>query len=101
MITEIAYLTIDPARAAAFEAAVASAAEHFRTAQGCRSMRLERVIEDPAKYRLVVGWDSVEAHMVTFRESEGFARWRELAGPFFVAPPVVEHWEIAGNHFSA
>lgn len=99
MITEIARITIDPARAAEFEAAVAAAAPHFRSAEGCHGMRLERVVEDPAQYRLAVDWDSVEAHMVTFRESPGFARWRELAGPFFVAPPQVEHWEQAGRHF--
>ena len=99
MVTEIAYITIDPARAAAFEAAVAQAAASFRAGEGCRSMRLERVIEDPAQYRLVVGWDSVDAHMVTFRNSEHFTRWRELAGPFFVQPPRVEHWEVAGDHF--
>ncbi len=99
MITEIANITIDPARAAAFEAAVAEAAPHFRTAEGCHAMRLERVVEDPALYRLVVSWASLEAHMVTFRNSPGFARWRELAGPFFVSPPVVEHWDVAANHF--
>lgn len=99
MVTEIAYITIDPARAAAFETAVAEAAASFRADSGCRSMRLERVVEDPAQYRLVVGWDSVEAHMVTFRNSPNFTRWRELAGPFFVEPPRVEHWEVAGDHF--
>ncbi|MCB2065673.1 MAG: antibiotic biosynthesis monooxygenase [Erythrobacter sp.] len=99
MIHEIAQITIDPARAAEFEAAVAAAAPHFRAAEGCRSMRLERVVEDPARYRLVVGWDSVEAHMVTFRESAGFQQWRALAGPFFTEPPVVEHWDEAARHF--
>jgi quinol monooxygenase YgiN len=99
MITEIANITIDPARAAAFEAAVAEAAPHFRSAEGCHAMRLERVVEDPALYRLVVSWASVEAHTVTFRNSPGFARWRELAAPFFVAPPHVEHWDLAGSHF--
>lgn len=99
MITEIANITIDPAQAAAFEAAVSKAAPHFRAAEGCHAMRLERVVEDPAQYRLVVSWDSVEAHMVTFRNSPGFAHWRELAGPFFVSPPHVEHWQDAGSHF--
>lgn len=99
MITEIAILTIDPSRAAAFEAAVASAAPHFRSAQGCHGMALERVIEDPARYSLVVQWDSVEHHMVTFRESEGFRAWRALAGPFFVAPPVVSHTQLVARHF--
>ena len=97
MVTEIAYLTIDPARAAEFEAAVAAATPHFRAAEGCHSMALERVVEDPAQYRLVVGWETVEHHMVTFRESEGFQHWRALAGPFFVGTPRVEHWENAAS----
>lgn len=96
MVTEIAYLTIDPARAAEFEAAVAAAAPVFAAAKGCRSMRLERVAEDPAQYRLIVGWDSIEAHTEDFRNSAGFQEWRALAGPFFVAPPRVEHWEAIG-----
>jgi quinol monooxygenase YgiN len=91
MITEFATITIDPARAAEFEAAVAHAAPHFRAAEGCHGMALEHVIEDAARYLLVVHWDSVEHHMVKFRESEGFRAWRALAGPFFAAPPVVVH----------
>lgn len=99
MITEIAMLTIDPARAADFEAAIASAAPVFRRAAGCHGMALERVIEEPARYRLLVQWESVEHHMVTFRESPDFQVWRGLAGPFFVAAPVVEHGEIVATHF--
>jgi quinol monooxygenase YgiN len=99
MITEIAMLTIDPARAGEFEAAVAAAAPAFERAAGCHGMALERVIEDPARYRLLVQWDSVAHHMVTFRESADFQVWRGLAGPFFVSPPVVEHAEIVATHF--
>ena len=69
MVTEIAYLKIDPARAAEFEAAVAAAAPYFKAGEGCHGMRLERVEEDGALYRLSVDWASVEHHMVTFRES--------------------------------
>lgn len=99
MITEIATLTIDPARAGDFEAAVAAAATHFRTAEGCHGMALERVIEDPSRYHLVVQWDSVEHHMVKFRESEGFRGWRALAGPFFTSPPIVVHTALVGRNF--
>ena len=93
MIREIATLTIDPARAAEFEAAVAEARPLFEGSGDCLSFALERVIETPGSYRLVVGWTSVEAHMERFRESEAFQRWRDLAGPFFVAPPEVVHTE--------
>lgn len=91
MIHEIAYIAIDPARAEAFEAAVAAARPHFEAAAGFVSFRLERVIEEPAHYRLVVGWVSVEAHMTDFRASDGFQKWRALASPFFAQPPRVEH----------
>ena len=99
MVTEIAYLTIDPERAEEFEATVALAAPYFLAAKGCSGMRLERVAEDGAQYRLAVDWGSIEDHMVTFRESDGFQKWRALAGPFFVEPPRVEHWDLAARHF--
>lgn len=99
MITEIAYITIDPAKADDFEAAVASAASVFQAADGCHGMALERVVEDPAQYRLRVLWESLEHHMVTFRNSDAFQVWRGLAGPFFVKPPHVEHWDTSASHF--
>jgi len=99
MITEIAQLTIDPSRAEEFEAAVTRAVPYFRSAQGCHGMALERVIEDPSRYHLIVQWESVEHHMVTFRESEGFRAWRALVGPFFTAPPVVVHTRLVACHF--
>ena len=91
MITEIATIVVDPARADAFEAAVAEAAPHFRNAEGCHGMTLDRCIEHPARYFLRVEWESVDHHMVTFRASEGFQKWRALAAPFFAEPPVVVH----------
>jgi quinol monooxygenase YgiN len=98
MITEIATLSIDPANAAKFEAAVAEAAPHFRSAAGCNGMALERIIEDPAQYRLLVQWDSVDAHMA-FRETPAFQMWRGLAGPFFVGAPNVVHSARVGAYF--
>lgn len=91
MITEIAQIEIDPARAADFEAAVSAAHAHFKDAKGYVSFALTRSIEQPGRYRLMVGWETVDNHMVDFRNSEGFQAWRELAGPFFLSPPQVEH----------
>lgn len=91
MITEIATITIDPSRAAEFEAAVRQAAPHFRGAEGCHGMALERVTENAAVYHLVVQWETVEHHTVKFRGSDGFKEWRALVGHFFAIPPVVIH----------
>ena len=98
MITEIAQITIDPANAAAFEAAVAEAAPAFKGAEGCHGMSLERIVEDPAQYRLMVRWASVDAHMA-FRATPAFQTWRGLAGPFFAAPPVVVHSAETQRYF--
>ena len=99
MVVEIACITIDPARAAEFEAAVADAVPAFRNAEGCHGMALERVVEDAGQYRLRVEWESVDHHMVTFRNSPGFAKWRKLASPFFTEPPRVEHWRLTAELF--
>ncbi|PRY87288.1 putative quinol monooxygenase [Donghicola tyrosinivorans] len=91
MITEIATLKIDPDLAQRFEETVLAARPHFLAAPDCLSFRLDRVVEEAGTYLLIVGWTSVAAHMEDFRQTEGFQRWRELAGPFFTAPPQVIH----------
>jgi len=91
MIHEIATIPVDPDQADAFEAAVAEARPLFEAAKGFRSFALERSIETPGRYLLVIGWESVEAHTVDFRGSPDFQAWRALAGPFFAATPSVEH----------
>ena len=91
MIYEIAMLEISKGAEDAFESAVAEAEPLFRHAKGCRSMCLQRSIERPSHYRLVVGWETVADHEEGFRGSEAFTQWRALVGPHFAAPPVVEH----------
>ncbi|MCJ8521428.1 quinol monooxygenase YgiN [Pseudorhizobium tarimense] len=88
-IIEVAEIAVTDA--AGFEAAVAKARPYFLAAEGCYSLTLHRVIETPDVYRLLVTWRTVEDHMVRFRQSEAFQRWRELASPFFAKPPLVTH----------
>jgi quinol monooxygenase YgiN len=59
--------------------------------KGCRAASLHRSVENPSRFRLFVQWESVEAHMVDFRNSAAFQEWRRVVGPFFAAPPTVEH----------
>lgn len=95
MVWEVAELTIIPGQEAAFEAAVAKAVPHFKAMKSCHGLELRRIVERPGIYWLVVEWESVEAHMVDFRNSPNFAEWRRLVGSFFQAPPKVEHAERA------
>jgi hypothetical protein len=43
---------------------------------------------------LQIFWDTLENHTVDFRQSDAFTAWRGIVGPFFAAPPVVEHFDL-------
>ena len=99
MVFEVATIEVKPGLEQAFESGVAAALPVFGRAKGCRSMKLERSIENPLRYRLVVEWDSIEDHVVGFRNSADFQTWRSLVGHTFAAPPAVEHTRIVLSGF--
>ncbi|KJK23154.1 antibiotic biosynthesis monooxygenase [Burkholderiaceae bacterium 16] len=99
MIFEIAQFQIKPGSESAFEAGVAKAAPLFKRARGCHAMRLLRSIENPSHYTLEVKWETLENHMVDFRESEDFTEWRKLVGEYFAAAPNVGHASVAVEGF--
>ncbi len=91
MILEIAKIDIKEGLTEEFESAVSKAAPIFKRAKGCRGVALERSIEKPLRYRLLVRWDTVENHTVDFQKSADFMEWRKLVGHCFAATPEVEH----------
>ena len=91
MITEIAQIEIKPGMEAEFEAGVKKAVPVFQRAKGSHAVLLLRSVEKPQRYRLFVHWDTVENHMVDFRNSPDFQEWRKLVGHCFASPPEVEH----------
>ena len=95
MILEIAEIDVKTGSETAFEAAVTEATSLFAAAKGCQGIELHRGIEAPSQYLLMVKWDTLEDHTVTFRGSPEFSRWRELAGPHFAKPPQVRHVQLA------
>lgn len=92
MVIEIALIDVTPGREDDFAAAYAKGHPVLAGTPGCRSVRMTRGIESPARFVLIVEWDSVEAHEENFRASERFTTWRGLIGPYFAGPPVVEHF---------
>ena len=91
MVLEVALIDVQPGSEEAFTTAYRSARTILAETPGCRTVRMTRGIESPARFVLLVEWDSVEAHE-TFRASEAFGRWRALIGPHFAGPPRVEHF---------
>ena len=91
MIWEVALLEIKTGQEAAFENALTAAVPLFKDARGCHGMQIQKSIENPGRYRLIVDWETLEDHTVHFRQSEAFGRWRGLVGEYFASAPVVEH----------
>ncbi len=95
MILEIADIRIAPGQNAAFEAAIAQGLDTVASkAQGFCGAKVNRGIESPERYVLQIFWATLEDHTVGFRQGPLFAQWRAIVGPFFAAPPVVEHFTL-------
>ena len=95
MILEHADIRIHPGQQAQFDAAIARGVETvIAKAKGYLSHQVQKGIESPERYLLMIIWDTLENHTVDFRGSAAFADWRAIVGPFFAVPPTVEHFNL-------
>ncbi|WP_079417459.1 antibiotic biosynthesis monooxygenase family protein [Thiomonas intermedia] len=93
MIHELADIQIRPGTQAEFEAAIAHGVNTvIAQAQGFEGYEIRKGIEAPERYLLMIRWTTLEDHTVGFRQSEAFAQWRAIVGPYFAQPPVVLHF---------
>lgn len=93
MILEVAMLQIKPGQAACFEQAFAEAQQIISAMPGYVSHQLQRCLEVPDKYVLLVNWQTLEDHTVGFRQSAHYQQWRLLLHDFYQPFPLVEHFE--------
>jgi heme-degrading monooxygenase HmoA len=95
MILELADIRILPGQQAAFDAAIQFGVETVASkAKGFRGYKVNKSVESPERYILMIYWDTLENHTVDFRGGPLFAQWRAIVGPFFAAPPTVEHFTL-------
>lgn len=95
MILELADIRIHPGRGTEFDAAIKRGVETvIAKAKGFRGYKVNRGVESPERYLLMIFWDTLENHTVDFRGSAAFADWRAIVGPFFATPPAVEHFTL-------
>ena len=98
MILEIADIRIQPGRQAEFETAIRHGIETVASkAKGFRGYKVNKGVESPERYVLMIYWETLENHTVDFREGPLFAQWRAIVGPFFAAPPSVEHFTLVAK----
>ena len=92
MILEAAFLQVIAGREQAFEAAFRQASPIIASMKGYRGHELQRCIEAPGRYLLLVQWERLEDHTVGFRQSAEYQEWRRLLHHFYDPFPTVEHY---------
>lgn len=92
MILESAILNVKAGQAAAFEAAFTTASPLIASMPGYMRHELQRCLETPDRYLLLVWWETLEAHTVGFRGSAEYQQWRALLHHFYDPFPTVEHF---------
>lgn len=97
MILEHVVLEVRPGQEPAFETAFVTAKPLIMASPGWRSLRLERCIERPSSYLLLVEWETLADHLEGFRASAAYEEWRRLLHHFYDPPPVVEHFEAVSQ----
>ncbi len=98
MILEVADIRIYPGQQAAFDAALQRGlASVIGQARGFKGWKVNKGVESPERYLLMIFWETLEDHTVAFRGGPLFTQWRAIVGPFFAAPPVVEHFTLLGK----
>lgn len=91
-VLEVATLNIISGKTAEFEAAFKLAHPLVESISGYIKHDLVAGIEKPDQYILLIWWESLEAHMVGFRESQEYQQWKELLHKFFAPDTTVLHY---------
>lgn len=95
MILEVADIRVIPGQQTAFDAAIQlGLSTVVCKAAGFRGFKVNKGVESPDRYLLMIYWDTLENHTVDFRLGPLFAQWRAIVGPYFAVPPSVEHFEL-------
>lgn len=92
MVLEVAVFEVLPDTAEKFESAFHEVKHAVLASPGLLSLRMTRGVESPNRFVLLIEWESVEAHVKNFRETERYAIWRGGLSPFFASAPQVEHY---------
>ena len=93
MITEHALLDVIPGQEHIFIEAMNKAKDLIAASPGFVSLRVERCVERPSCFLLLVEWERLEDHTEGFRGSAAYQDWRAALHHFYHPFPVVEHFE--------
>jgi len=93
VITEHALLDVMPGSEEEFVESMERAKAIIAASPGFVSLRVERCVERPSCFLLLVEWERLEDHTEGFRGSAGYQDWRAALHHYYDPFPVVEHFE--------
>ncbi len=94
MILEVAILDVKQGQETEFETAFVKAQKTISGMKGYLSHQLQRCLEKPNRYILLVNWETLKDHTEGFRGSAEYEAWRKLLHHFYEPFPVVEHYSL-------
>jgi heme-degrading monooxygenase HmoA len=94
MIVEYVRYDLPADRRDAFEAAYGRVGRLLDASPHCQGWELRRGIEDPGQYVIRIEWDSVDGHMLGFRESEPFKEFYSELSAFADFRQQMSHFEL-------
>jgi heme-degrading monooxygenase HmoA len=92
MILEVAILNVCAGQEEEFEAAFRQALPLIANIPGYIDLQLQRCLETPNRYILLVRWQSLESHTINFRQSPQYQDWKRLLHHFYDPFPTVEYY---------
>lgn len=93
MILEVAFLYVKKDLEQDFEVDFKKASQYISSIDGYLKHSLQKCLEVENKYLLLVEWENLEAHTISFRESKVYQQL-EMLHNNYEAFPIVEHFEI-------
>ena len=94
MILELAILDVVPGKEERFQADFERAQSIISSMTGYIGHQLQRCVESPSRYLLLVRWETLEDHTEGFRGSSQYLEWKNLLHHYYEPFPAVEHYEV-------
>ena len=77
-----------------FELAFDQAQVILSEMDGYLSHQLQKCIEEPGRYILLVHWNEIEDHTEGFQKSGKYQEYRSLIKPYYEPNATLEHYEV-------
>jgi heme-degrading monooxygenase HmoA len=97
MVLEQVQADVKPGSEATFEQLCSEIERLIGRAKGCISVRAMRCVEKPNRFRLLVEWETIEAHTQGFRGSPDHKAVLEMLTPHVDGATVLEHYQLTAR----